>query len=173
MQGEIDHLPTTEDDRTTPSSADRSESLADLAQWVLTLARDIRLYGALSPSVVEITWLESLVMGHVIEQPGIALTQISLDLGVKSANTSAVLRALEKKGIITRTPKGPDGRSIAVHPTPFAAENAAAVRSDWTALLSKHVPDDIDLAPVIDVLQTVQRSLGRRTAADEPAHIFP
>ncbi len=142
------------------SRPDRGAQLADLAHFVLSVARDIRLYGHLDSGIIEVTELESLVMNHVQQHPGVSPTGICAEVGLRSSNTSAVLRSLEEKGMIQRIPNPDDRRSVSVHPTPIAASNLEKVREVWAGFLAVHVDESLDLAPVIDALRTLDESVG-------------
>jgi len=151
----------------------RAAQLADLAQAVQGLARDIRMYGTFSPGVVEITSLESLVLNYVGAHVAATPSQIASDVGLKSGNTSAVLRSLEHKGLVERRRDEVDGRSIRVWPTEFAERNVDAVRGDWAEMLDKYVAVDVDLVAAVETLRDISLAIGRRTPDDAPARVIP
>lgn len=138
---------------------ERDEQLADLAHLVLSVGRDIRLYGHPAIEIIEITELESLVMNHVQRHPGVSPTRICTEVGLRSSNTSAVLRSLAEKGMIERRPNPDDRRSISVHPTAIAAENLRRVRDMWTRFLAPHVDGGFDVAPAVELLRAVENSV--------------
>ena len=92
----------------------------------MSVSRDIRGHGLSDPGIIEITHLESLVMGFLERNPGAGPSTISAQVGLRSSNASAVLRSLEEKGMVRREPDPHDRRSVTVHPTPLAASNLAA-----------------------------------------------
>ncbi|WOF22836.1 MarR family transcriptional regulator [Microbacterium betulae] len=143
------------------SRQDRSAQLADLAHFILSVARDVRLYGHFDPEILEVTELESLVMDHVQRHPGVSPSGICAEVGLRSSNASAVLRSLEERGMIERVPNPADRRSVSVHPTPVAARNLERVRQEWARFLAPHVDDDLDLAPVIALLGSLDESVTR------------
>lgn len=151
-----------------PHGRERAEQLADFAHAVLSVARDIRIAMRDEAGIVEMTQLESLVMNHVERNPGISPSRISTEVGLRSSNASALLRALERKGMIQRVPDPTDRRSVSVQATPLAARNLARVRAEWAALLAEHVAPAVDLAPAIDLLTKIDESIapsGRPGAA--------
>ena len=147
---------------------DRTAQLADLAHFVLSVARDIRLNGHADPEIIEVSELESLVMDYVEHEPGVSPSQICAEVGIRSSNTSAVLRTLEAKGMIRRDPDPDDRRAVMVHPTALAAANLERVRAEWSQFLARHFDDTADIQAAIDVLRTIDRSV-RLTAGSTPA----
>ncbi len=140
---------------------DRAAQLADLAHFVLSVARDIRLNGHDDPEVVEVSELESLVMDHVTRHPGVSPSRICTAVGIRSSNTSAVLRSLEAKGMIRRDPDPADRRAVRVHSTEAAARNLATVRLEWSRFLASHVDDSDALETVVDLLRRIDESISR------------
>lgn len=136
----------------------RATQLADLAHYVLSVARDIRIYGHLDSDIIEITPLESLVMSHVERTPGTSPSRLCDEVGLRSSNASAVLRSLEAKGMIQRIPDAEDRRSVSLQATPLAARNLEKVRSEWARLLAPHVVNAIDLVPAIELLRALDES---------------
>ena len=121
----------------------------------MSVSRDIRGFGHSDPDIIEVTHLESLVMGYLQRHPGAGPSRISAQVGLRSSNASAVLRSLEEKGMVRRVPDPTDRRSVSVHPTPLAASNLARVREQWARVLAPHVPPELDLAPLIALLATI------------------
>ncbi len=148
----------------TPLAPDRAAQLADLAHFVLSVARDLRLNGHEDPGVVEISELESLVMDHVQRHPGVSPSRICATVGIRSSNTSAVLRSLEAKGMIRRDPDPGDRRAVRVHPTEAAARNLATVRREWSRFLAPHVDDSAALETAVELLRGISGSISQEGA---------
>jgi DNA-binding MarR family transcriptional regulator len=145
----------------TSKRHDRATQLADLAQFVLSVARDIRIYGRFDPEIMEITLLESLVMNHIERNPGTSPSRLCDEVGLRSSNASALLRSLEAKGLIRRIPDSKDRRSVSLRATPLAARNLKKVRGEWAQFLARHVNDTADVAPTIELLSALDESLTR------------
>lgn len=137
----------------------RGEQLADLAHLVLSVARDIKMAGRVNSSIIEVTELESLVMGCVQGNPGIGPSKIRARIGLRSSNVSPVLRSLERKGMIERIPDPRDRRATGIYPTPLARQNLAKVRAQWAALLDDYVDTGTDIAPTIDLLHVINEAI--------------
>lgn len=159
--------------KSTPATSHRTTQLADLAHLVMSVSRDIRGLGLSDPEIIEVTHLESLVMGYLQRHPGAAPSRISAQVGLRSSNASAVLRSLEKKGMVRREPDPTDRRSVCVHPTALAATNLERVRAEWAQLLAPHVPVELDLFPVIELLSTVDDSLTGYAESDNGVDAGP
>jgi DNA-binding MarR family transcriptional regulator len=145
----------------TSKRHDRATQLADLAHFVLSVARDIRIYGQLDPDIIEITPLESLVMNHIERNPGTSPSRLCDEVGLRSSNASALLRSLEAKGMIRRIPDPEDRRSVSLQATSLAARNLERVRSEWARLLARHVDAKTEVAPTIELLNALDESLTR------------
>ncbi len=145
----------------TSKRHDRATQLADLAHFVLSVARDIRIYGQLDPDIIEITPLESLVMNHIERNPGTSPSRLCDEVGLRSSNASALLRSLEAKGMIRRIPDPEDRRSVSLQATSLAARNLEKVRSEWARLLARHVDAKTEVAPTIELLNALDESLTR------------
>jgi DNA-binding MarR family transcriptional regulator len=101
-----------------------------LAHLVLSVARDIRIYGHFDPEIIVITSLESIVMNHIERNPGTTPSRLCDEIGLRSSNASALLRSLEAKGMIRRIPAPEDRRSVSLQATPLAARNLEKVRAE-------------------------------------------
>jgi DNA-binding MarR family transcriptional regulator len=145
----------------TSKRHDRATQLADLAHLVLSVARDIRIYGHLDPEIIVITSLESIVMNHIERNPGTTPSRLCDEIGLRSSNASALLRSLEAKGMIRRIPAPEDRRSVSLQATPLAARNLEKVRAEWARLLVRHVDDMADVAPTVELLSALDESFTR------------
>ncbi len=145
----------------TSKRHDRATQLADLAHFVLSVARDIRIYGRFDPEIIEITLLESLVMNHIERNPGTSPSRLCDEVGLRSSNASALLRSLEAKGMIRRIPDPKDRRAVSLKATPLAARNLKKVLAEWARFLARHVDAKTDVAPTIELLNALDESLTR------------
>jgi DNA-binding MarR family transcriptional regulator len=150
----------------------RTERLGDLAQFVLSVGRDIRLGLRYSADIIEVSELESLVISHLQLNPGISPSRLGAEIGLRSSNVSEILRALAGRGMIERVPDPTDRRFVSVQLTPLAVENLARVRAEWAAFLAAHVDETTELDAAIGVLEAIDTSVtrsGSLTAASSSA----
>jgi DNA-binding MarR family transcriptional regulator len=145
----------------TSERHERAAQLADLAHFVLSVARDIHIYGQIDPEIIEITQLESLVLNHVARNPGVSPSRLCDEVGLRSSNASAVLRSLEAKGMIQRIPRREDRRSVSLQATPLAARNLEKVRTEWARILDRYIEDTVDLSSAITLLRALDESFTR------------
>jgi DNA-binding MarR family transcriptional regulator len=118
-------------------------ALADLADLILNVGRLVRARTPEdAPHVVPLTETERQVMRVVDLYPGAAPSEIARRTRLQRTNVSTALRALESKGMISRTATA--GRGVAVHPTALAATNLQVLRAGWTRELAGVLGDDID-----------------------------
>ncbi|MBG6097654.1 MarR family winged helix-turn-helix transcriptional regulator [Nocardioides luteus] len=113
-----------------------AEELADLAEIVATLARDIERHHARDPEITELSTGEHAVMRYVDRHPGATPSEIAQDVGMQRPNLSATLRKLEDKGMVVRSEGIGDRRGKVVTPTPYAAENLRRLRAVWSDALA-------------------------------------
>jgi len=109
-----------------------TDELADLAEIITTLARDIERHHARGPEITELSTGECAVMRYVDRHPGATPSEIAEDVGMQRPNLSATLRKLEEKGLVVRSTGAGDKRGKVVDPTPQAAENLRRLRAVWS-----------------------------------------
>lgn len=123
-------------------SADRDA--AALATLILSLARKVRAGGFEHPDIVDLSPVEASVITRIHQVPGISPGRLCQDLGLRTSNTSAALRDLEKRGFITREPDPQDRRSVRVMPTAAAERSTALVRQGIAGVLAPALAELLD-----------------------------
>ena len=118
------------------------DDLAQLAQLVLSSAREIRFRGYDDPDAVSLNPSEANVMRHIDSHPGATPSAVAEATGLRRSNLSAALRELESRGFVERRVDPNDGRGVNLFPTPRAAHNLALVRSEWAKALAAGLGDD-------------------------------
>jgi DNA-binding MarR family transcriptional regulator len=162
--------PETTDPADPADPAELADS-ADLADLILRVARRIQALEVRESGGVALTHLEAMVMSRIDDEPGVTPKTLGTELGLRSSNTSAALRSLEGKGLITRIPDAADGRVTRIHPTTLAAENLAQVRQVWRRALAPALgdgrdgdaasaADTADVAAAMRVLERISGELG-------------
>lgn len=155
------------------NAAARHDRIADLADVVLNLSREIRSQDT-EKDAIPLTVTEGNVMRFIDRHPGATPTELAHGTGLQRTNMSAALRALETKGLVERIQDPGDGRTVRVMPTERAAENLTALRANWSALLGDVLEDTTDeqiqsavslLTELEDGLVRARRS--RRTPPEE------
>ena len=141
--------------------SDEPADLADLADLVLTVAREIQLRGFGDTGALALTATEGNVMRYIDRHPGSTPRVVAAATGVQPSNLSATLRSLEEKGLIERVVDATDGRSARLRPLPFAAENLERVRASWVAFLGP-VLEGVDAEAIrstIELLELVEAGI--------------
>lgn len=123
--------------------------LADLADAVLTLAREIELHLLEDSEIITLTATARMVLRHVHHHPRSSPSEIGTRLGVKRPNVSEALRQLEHLGLITRTRPDGDGRGVVVSITQLAEDNLSRIRRVWADALAPALRLDLDV-PELD-----------------------
>jgi len=140
---------------------------ADLADLILIIAREIQFHGYQDPEAVPLTQSEGMVMRHLQDHPGAAPSQIAAATGLQRTNLSAVLRGLERKGLVERRASTDDLRGATIHPTEHGRRNYALVRQEWASAVSGAAGlDTSSLDCALTLLRDIQAGL---TATRPPA----
>ncbi len=116
------------------------DALSELAQLILNVSRLVRARTPSGAEVVPLTDTERTVMRLVDLHPGSAPSELARRARLQRTNVSTALRALEGKGMLTRTAAA--GRGIVVHPSERAAANLAVLRVAWARELAGVLGDE-------------------------------
>lgn len=130
--------------------------MAELADLILNVGRLVRARTPAGPKVVSMTETERLVMRVVDLYPGSSPSRIAGRARLQRTNVSTALRALERKGMVTRT--AGSGRGVTVQPTERAAANLRTLRAAWSRELASALADDLDgVRRCNEVLSSLER----------------
>jgi DNA-binding MarR family transcriptional regulator len=137
--------------------------VAELAQLILNVSRLVRARTPSGDEVVALTETEGTVMRLVDLHPGSAPSEIARRARLQRTNVSTALRALEDRGMVTRTAAA--GRGIVVRPSERAATNLKILRAAWARELAGVVGDDPEAVRQCNALL---RRLEQRLTEVEP-----
>ncbi|CAN5622297.1 MarR family transcriptional regulator [soil metagenome] len=133
-----------------------ANDLADLAELILNVAREIRSRRPGDDDrVIHLSWSEANVMRFIDHHPGAAPSDVAEATGLRRSNLSTALRSLEANGLVERRNDPADRRGVNLFPTARAASNLALVRADWARRLGNSLGDDHD--SVTDALALLRR----------------
>ena len=138
-------------------ASDRGEVLADL---VLNVGRKIENRTGANLGPATLTHIEMLVLRQVARRPGITPSALAGQLGLRSSNTSAVLRKLEERDLIARRSCGSDRRAVNVVLTSTAGRLVGDVSRFWRDLLEPLLPPGADMHAVVGLLRALDAALG-------------
>ena len=85
----------------------------------------------------EITGIEPLpatelaVLKHVLDNPGLTVTELARLIGLKQSNASAAVRTLAERGLVTRSSSPTDRRVSLLVPTEEARAQNEAIAHAW------------------------------------------
>ncbi len=124
------------------------EALADLADLVLRVSREIDPNGSSALDVVPLTGTEVLVLRWVDMHPGTSPSATAEATALQRSNLSAALRSLVAKGMVDRRVDPRDARLVQLFATEQAAANIRVLRAHWAgklrAALGDIADDDLD-----------------------------
>lgn len=148
------------------------ERWADLADLLLTVAREIQQRGHSIPGVVAISPSESNVMRFIDRAPGATASQVASGSGLQRSNLSTILRALEEKGLVERRDNAEDGRGVTLFPTALAVKNLALLRREWASQLRAALPsgDPADTNSALTDTVTLLRAIEEGLIGSRPSH---
>ncbi|WP_432503072.1 MarR family winged helix-turn-helix transcriptional regulator [Kineococcus arenarius] len=139
-----------------------NDELADLADLLMTVARDLQSRHGAVEGVVALTATETTVMRHLDRNPGTSPSAAAAATGLQRSNLSATVRSLEAKGLVERSHDAHDGRGVALHPTALAARNLALLRAHWADRLRRALnggDDDDAVRGALALLERIEHGL--------------
>ncbi|WP_267419661.1 MULTISPECIES: MarR family winged helix-turn-helix transcriptional regulator [unclassified Curtobacterium] len=122
-------------------SAVTDEALADLADLVLRVSREIDPNGSSALDVVPLTGTEVLVLRWVDMHPGTSPSATAEATALQRSNLSAALRSLVAKGMVDRRADPRDARLVQLFATEQAAANIRVLRAHWAGRLRAALGD--------------------------------
>jgi DNA-binding MarR family transcriptional regulator len=153
------------------SGRPQDERLADLAELMLSIAREINFQADPEGGPeARLTATEIHVMRHLGRHPGAMPKDAARGVGLQRSNFSVALRGLRDKGLVAAEPDPADGRSMRLFTTALADRNLAAHRRRWAALLAGARWDPAELDGCREVLARLEAVLAanRKAPAEEP-----
>jgi DNA-binding MarR family transcriptional regulator len=148
----------------------QEERLADLAELVLGLAREITFQtgGGADPEA-RLTATEIHVLRYIGRHPGVMPKEVARAVGLQRSNFSVALRGLRDKDLVAVEPDPCDGRSMRLFPTERSATNLLRHRAKWAAFLAGARCEPPELDRCLEVLAQVDEALAaaRRIPAGE------
>lgn len=135
------------------------EALADLADLVLRVSREIDPNGSSALDVVPLTGTEVLVLRWVDMHPGTSPSATAEATALQRSNLSAALRSLVAKGMVDRRVDPRDARLVQMFATEQAAANIRVLRAHWAGKLRAALSDAAadDPARVADAVALLTR----------------
>lgn len=135
------------------------EALADLADLVLRVSREIDPNGSSALDVVPLTGTEVLVLRWVDMHPGTSPSATAEATALQRSNLSAALRSLVAKGMVDRRVDPRDARLVQLFATEQAAANIRVLRAHWAGKLRAALGDiaDDDIDRVTDAVALLTR----------------
>ena len=72
------------------------------------------------------------VLKHVLDTPGLTVTELAQLVGLKQSNASAAVRSLTERGLLARTSSPTDRRVSHLEPTEEARAQNEAIAAAWS-----------------------------------------
>lgn len=113
-----------------------AETYADLADAIMSVARDLRAHAYHDPNITRLNFTEVTVMRHVERHPGTSPSEVAEATGMQRSNVSAALRSLEAKGFVERAVDEADNRQAVLRATARSARNLEVLRASWARLIA-------------------------------------
>jgi DNA-binding MarR family transcriptional regulator len=141
----------------TPPSDDL---LAELADAVLRISREVDPNGSRAIDIVPLTGTEALVMRWVDRHPGSTPSAVAEATALKRSNTSVALGSLVTKGMVERRPDPADARTVQLYATDLARQSVERLRAHWAEMLRQALGgDDADVASTLATLTRIDTGL--------------
>ncbi len=146
-------------------------ALAEFADVVMRIAREIDPNGPQAPDIVPLTGTEALVMRWVHHNPGASPSAVAKATALQRSNCSVALRSLVAKGMIERQTAPDDARAVRLLPTPLADESVRKLHAFWAERLRSALEgDDAGVEAAAALLARVEGALRRGHDATPSPH---
>lgn len=146
-------------------------ALAEFADVVMRIAREIDPNGPQAPDIVPLTGTEALVMRWVHHNPGASPSAVAKATALQRSNCSVALRSLVAKGMIERQTAPDDARAVRLLPTPLADESVRKLHAFWVERLRAALEgDDAGVEAAAALLARVEGALRRGHDATPSPH---
>jgi DNA-binding MarR family transcriptional regulator len=116
--------------------------LAELADVVLRISREVDPNGARVLDIVPLTGTEALVMRWVDRNPGSTPSAVAEATALKRSNLSVAVGSLVAKGMVERRPAPEDARTVQLFSTELAGQSIARLHAHWAELLRAALAGD-------------------------------
>ncbi|MGG7308568.1 MarR family winged helix-turn-helix transcriptional regulator [Curtobacterium sp. AB451] len=123
-------------------SALSDDLLAELADVVLRISREIDPNGARSLDIVPLTGTEALVMRWIDRNPGSTPSAVAEATALKRSNLSVAVGSLVAKGMVERRPDPDDARTVQLYSTELAAGSIERLHAHWAGMLRQALGGD-------------------------------
>jgi DNA-binding MarR family transcriptional regulator len=147
---------------TTMPGSPTDHRWADMADMVLTIARELQTQGLHDARIIRLATSESNVMRFIDRNPDSTASEVADGTGLQRSNLSTILRTLEGKGLVEKRENRQDGRGVRLHPTDLAGENLRLLRQSWHTLVTSAAGADPELlGDTVTLLGRIERGLIR------------
>ncbi|MFB6611044.1 MarR family winged helix-turn-helix transcriptional regulator [Agromyces sp. NPDC056379] len=124
---------STDRDTRAPRLLEQDASLQRVAITLRELAWTIHRRAPERAHVGPIPTTEVALLKQVVDGPGATVGELARTLGLRQSNTSAALRSLEGRGLITRGSSEADRRVVRVWATLDGVREHEAIADAWSA----------------------------------------
>ncbi|MFC9559949.1 MarR family winged helix-turn-helix transcriptional regulator [Agromyces sp. NPDC056965] len=124
---------STDRDTRAPRLLEQDASLQRVAITLRELAWTIHRRAPERAHVGPIPTTEVALLKQVVDGPGATVGELARTLGLRQSNTSAALRSLEGRGLITRESSAADRRVVRIWATPDGVREHEAIADAWSA----------------------------------------
>lgn len=113
---------------------------------------------------------ELAVLKHILEAPGMTVTELSRHMALKQSNTSAAIRVLTERGLVTRESSPADRRISRLIPTEQALAEDEAIEDAWAGPIRNGLAglSDEEAAALAAAAEALQ-ALNARLRSDQTA----
>lgn len=136
--------------------------LAELADVVLRISREVDPNASRALDIVPLTGTEALVMRWVDRHQGTSASATAEATGLRRSNLSAALRSLVAKDMVDRRVDPLDARLVQLFSTPRATESIAVLHAHWASQLRRALGEDhAGVAEALGLLARIDDGLRR------------
>jgi len=115
--------------------------LAELADVVLRISREVDPHGLRALDIVPLTGTEALVMRWIDRNPGASPSAVADATALQRSNLSVAVRSLVAKGMVERRPDPEDARTVRLFSTDVARDSIGRLHAHWAGALRSALGD--------------------------------
>ncbi|TDQ54312.1 MarR family winged helix-turn-helix transcriptional regulator [Actinorugispora endophytica] len=107
----------------------------ELAAMLRTLAWTVQRLVPETAGLEPLPITELVVLRNVLDSPGVTVTRLARDLGMRQSNTSAAVRGLVERGLVARESSPTDRRVTRLVPTEKSLAESEHIDTVWSGTI--------------------------------------
>lgn len=148
-----------------------AEELADFADLILTIARDLESRVDAAGTAIPLRSGEVTVLRFIDRNPGATPSSVAAGTGLQRSNVSTAVRVLEDKGLVERRHDRSDARVVSLQMTAASRTQLSALRAAWAERLAGALGGEkTSVTEALALLTRIERGLEPHSEGVDSSH---